>query len=366
MDLFFVFSALSGIGLLLALALTPLARRLALRYGLLDAPGERKIHSQPMPYGGGIAIYGAVMLAVAGLYALGLAAASPALCPDWLRPLCPYLGGLRLAPTMWKLTAILAGGTVVFALGVVDDIYRLGPGVKFLVQIAAACLTVAGGVRATCFLSEPLLGSLVTVIWIVGITNAFNFIDNMDGLATGVAAIASGLFLVVALQGGQIFVAAFLAVFAGALLGFLRYNFPPARIFLGDAGSLFIGFTLGALTVACTYYEGGRSVAAVFMPLLILGIPVFDMISVICVRWQQGKPLWQGDTNHFSHRLVRLGMSRREAVLAIYLLGLIMGANALTLRWLDNAGAFIVVGIAAGVFLFIGLLEYAAMRAKSE
>jgi len=366
MDLFFVFGALFLTGLLLTLGLTPLARRLALRYGLMDMPGERKIHSHPMPYGGGIAIYLTILLAISGFYALGRLTAAAEVCPSLLQPLYPYLGGLSLSPTIWKLAAILAGGTIVFILGWVDDILRLRPAVKLLGQIAAAVVTVAGGVHATCFLTTPFLSAIVTIVWIVTITNAFNFLDNMDGLCAGVAAIASGLFLAVALEGGQIFVAAFLAVFAGALTGFLCHNLPPARIFLGDAGSLFIGFLLSTLTVACTYYERGSSAAAVCMPLLILGVPLFDMLSVICVRWHRGAPLWQGDNNHFSHRLVRLGMSRREAVFAIYLLSLIMGANALLLGRLNNAGAIIIFSVAAGVFVFIGMLEFATARGKGE
>jgi UDP-GlcNAc:undecaprenyl-phosphate/decaprenyl-phosphate GlcNAc-1-phosphate transferase len=177
-----------------------------------------------------------------------------------------------------------------------------------------------------------------------------------------VAAIASILFFVVALQGDQFFVAAFLAVFAGALLGFLHYNFAPARLFMGDAGSLFVGFLLGSLTVGCTYYEGRGSLYAVCMPVLILGVPLFDTASVLWIRWRRGAPLWVGDTNHFSHRLVRLGMTRREAVLTIYLLALILGGTATLLRQLNAFGALTILLVALGIIALIVLLENAATR----
>jgi UDP-GlcNAc:undecaprenyl-phosphate GlcNAc-1-phosphate transferase len=349
----------------LAMIVTPLARRLALATGLVDRPGGRKIHHSAKPYGGGIAIFLAVTLLTVGGY---LAAT----LVDWqgvglpgARALASY-PALARGETIRRFLALAGAGAIVFVLGLVDDARTVGPRTKLLVQAAAATLLVLGGVRMTLFLAHPLPGALLSILWVVLVTNAFNLLDNMDGLSAGVAAVAALLFLVVALQGGQVFVAAYLAVFAGALLGFLWYNFPPSRLFMGDAGSLYVGFTLAALTLAGTYYEARGSFYAVATPVLVLGVPLFDTLSVLWIRWRRGAPLFLGDTNHISHRFVRLGMTRREAVLTIYLLGLILGGAATLLRQIDVAGAITVFLIGLGIIALIVLLETAAARNRSR
>jgi len=356
---------------LLAWILTPLAACLARRVGLVDQPGERKIHERAMPYGGGIAIYATMVILVGAAYLLVLAvrdrgaddlAALPAPLADLAQTLRPHIRGLLSQATLGRLGAMLLGSTVIFVLGLVDDWHRLRARHKLCVQTLAAILVVAAGVRGTFFVENAAVGALVSVGWIVVVTNAFNLLDNMDGLSAGVAFVASALFLVVALQAEQIFVAAFLAVFAGTLLGFLRHNFAPARLFMGDAGSLLIGFVLSCLTISGTYYEGQGNLVAICMPVLILGVPLFDTASVIYIRRRQGKSLFDGDTNHFSHRLVRLGMTVREAVLTIYLLGLILGGAATLLKQVDQTGAIIILLLGLGVIMLIVLLENAAAR----
>ncbi len=362
-----LYGVLFALAVGLALVLTPLAARVAERLGLVDPPGPRKVHAKPIPYGGGIAVYGTVVgiavLAYAGVAFLhDRAAADAATLPAFLRPFGPLLGGLMLPRTVGRFGAILVGATAVFAVGLADDRYRLRPASKLTVQTAAALVLVLAGIRVSLFIENAWVGGLLTVVWVVFVTNAFNLLDNMDGLSGGVAFIASALFFIVTLQAGQWLVAALLAVLGGALLGFLWYNFHPARLFLGDAGSLFVGFLLGTLTVAGTYYEGEGHFAAAVMPVLILGVPLFDTASVLWVRWRAGRPLFEGDTNHFSHRLQRLGMSVRQAVLTIYLLGLILGGAATLLGEVDDAGALVILLLGVGVIALIVLLEHAAGR----
>ncbi|MBN2713229.1 MAG: undecaprenyl/decaprenyl-phosphate alpha-N-acetylglucosaminyl 1-phosphate transferase [Planctomycetes bacterium] len=363
-----IFTAYAGLfclSLVLGLLLTPLARRLALRVGLVDNPGERKIHSRTIPYGGGIAIVLTFSLVVASSYLSLRFFDWDSLIPGFSENFAPLLGGVFAKQTLIRFGAVMLGGSMMFGLGLLDDFYRLNPKPKLAVQIIAAFLVYLGGLKITLFVESEIFSAVVTVLWIVFVTNAFNLLDNMDGLSSGVAAIAASLFFVVALQTGQVFVASMLAVLAGSLFGFLYYNFAPAKLFMGDAGSLFIGFILATLTVAGTYHVEG-SFFSVFMPVLILGVPFFDTLSVLYIRYRNGKPFFQGDTNHFSHRLVRLGMTRREAVLTIYLLGIILGGAATLLEQLDRTGSIIVFLIGLGIIALIVLLENAAARRGEE
>ncbi|HLL90871.1 MAG TPA: MraY family glycosyltransferase, partial [Tepidisphaeraceae bacterium] len=198
----------------------------------------------------------------------------------------------------------------------------------------------------------------VSVLWITAITNAFNFLDNMDGLSAGVAAVCTAAFLVAALTIGQWFVAAALALLLGALLGFLWFNFPPARIFQGDAGSLVVGFLLGVLTVRTTFLRPGQDFGAgwyaVFAPVIVLAVPLYDLVVVSIIRLSRGKSPFQGDTNHFSHRLVARGMSRRTAVLCIYL---VTAATSVAAVVLPHVGStFLAVLIFAQTLLILGVV----------
>lgn len=219
------------------------------------------------------------------------------------------MAGLLAEKTIWRLAAMLAGGGAIFLLGLIDDHYGCGAYSKLTVQVLMAVLLWYSGTRITLFIGHWTVSLMLTVFWMVLITNAMNLLDNMDGLSSGVGAIAAAIFLVVAVQAGQIFVASLMAVLIGSLLGFLWFNFNPASIFMGDAGSLFLGYMLGAISISSTYYQESESGLAVVIPLVVLAIPLFDTASVMLIRWRTGKPFMQGDKNHFSHRLVRLGMT---------------------------------------------------------
>jgi UDP-GlcNAc:undecaprenyl-phosphate GlcNAc-1-phosphate transferase len=347
-----------------ALAL-PLVMRLARRGGFLDHPDPRKTHTVPMPYGGGIAVALGFLVSMAG----GLGAAwaigrgvSFGLPPDVTHHAS---GAMSKAP---ELGTLMCGSLVILFLGAVDDRRKLGPGTKLLVETLVAAGFVLGGERLSLFwegsLPGDLVGGAVTVLWIVGITNAFNLIDHMDGMAGGVALLACAAFGIVAWVTGQWFVASAIAALGGSCAAFLRVNFPPARMFLGDAGALFIGFVLAALTVTFTFYEknGGMVPAAWAIPLVILAIPLYDTASVVLTRLRTRRPIFEGDRNHLAHRLLDLGMSPRAAVLTVYSMTAMTGLAAVLLLQVDGLGAALILAQLAVTFTIISLIDQAGRK----
>ncbi|MBI4612209.1 MAG: undecaprenyl/decaprenyl-phosphate alpha-N-acetylglucosaminyl 1-phosphate transferase [Planctomycetes bacterium] len=363
-----VFAIGGGLGLFalsfaIATVLVRLVRARAISWGLVDRPGDRKIHEAPMPKGGGIAVYLAAALPIA----LGLGAGWIFYhhTPDWVpQELAVHLPGLvGAAPTV---LAILAGGAAILVLGLVDDLRGLGPWPKLAVETLVALMIVLVGIRASLFVRAHWFGGAATVIWIVLITNSFNLLDNMDGLSTGVAFVAGVLFFWATVQTGQWFVSSYLLVFLGSLAGFLRHNFPPATIFLGDAGSLYIGYQLAVLTVASSFYEPAYEFYPVALPVLVLVVPLFDTGRVVWIRWREKRPIFQGDTRHLSHRLVDLGMSRKEAVLVIYLLTLATGLGSLVLYHVksDRGAGFLLAQLAAILALVVLLVRPGGRRSS--
>ena len=322
---------------------TAAVRNVAPKLGFVDKPGHRKIHHVPKPLGGGVAIF----LGIAMPMLVGLAVVHFAwpFVGSWplLNVAAAHLNGIR-SQTPLALLFLLAM-LAMHLLGLVDDRKALGPYIKLVIQLTITTLLVVfGDLRALTFLDHLGLWKVpsivITVLWIAGITNAFNFLDNMDGLSAGVAAICTASFLVTAASIGQLFVAAMLALLLGALIGFLCFNFPPASIFMGDSGSLVIGLALGVLTIRTTYIpvaaDGkplplGAGWYAVLAPLIVLAVPLYDMIVVSCIRISRGRSPFVGDTNHFSHRLVARGMSRKTAVLCIWLITAATSAAAIIL-----------------------------------
>ena len=298
----------------LALLLTPGVRALARRLDLLDAPGARKIHTVSTPRVGGVGVVVAMVLVLAAAAATGDASAAEA--QAWL--------------------PVLLGGVLVFGVGLCDDVRPLSPWAKLVVQLAAAGVTVALGVRiehVTLFGTTLGLGWLalpLTILWIVGLTNAFNVMDGLDGLATGLAIIAAATCAVVSLarddvQGGMLLVA-----LLGALCGFLPYNFNPATIFLGDSGSLVVGFVLAV--TAITSFQKGATALVVLGPLLLFALPISETLHSV-VRRARGQGLrhvFLPDQHHVHHRLLGLGLSHRKAVLLLYGISLSFSLLALT------------------------------------
>jgi len=320
----------AGTSLLSAL-LVPVARALAKRNGIMDEPGARKVHSVPTPRLGGLAVCVSFVAVVLTGYLL-----APTLAQQpWARASLGFpLTLLQEAPKVGtKLLAVLAGATIAFAVGLLDDMLgsRFPVVAKAAGQMLGAGLVVAAGVR-TSFMPFEWMNVIVTLVWLVGITNAFNLLDNMDGLSAGVALVASAILLINAWSLGEFFISLILVAFMGALLGFLFYNFHPASIFLGDCGSLFIGFVMGSLTLLERYVShASSSLFPILMPVLVLAVPLTDTATVIWIRLREGRPFYIGDDRHLSHRLISLGFSDRAAVMLIYLATFSLGLGAVSL-----------------------------------
>jgi UDP-GlcNAc:undecaprenyl-phosphate GlcNAc-1-phosphate transferase len=305
------------------LLMTPVVRAAARRLGVLDHPNARKPHAISTPRLGGISI----ALAWAGGLSL-LAAFGPAATAD----------PLRQAP----LLEIVVAGIMVFGVGLADDIRPLSPGVKILVQLLAATIIAGAGIqveRVTTFGTTWHLGSLsiaATVIWLLSITNAFNLIDGLDGLATGLAIIAGATCTAIVWIRGDVTTAVILVALLGALVGFLPYNFNPASIFLGDSGSLLAGFVLAVTAV--TGFQKGATALAVGAPILIFALPIADSMSTIVRRIRYAgegaaptafERILQADLDHIHHRLLRTGLSQRATVLVLYALAMCLAGVAL-------------------------------------
>ncbi|MEK7477305.1 MAG: MraY family glycosyltransferase [Candidatus Coatesbacteria bacterium] len=317
--------------LVLALALTPLARRIAFRTGVIDRPDRGlKRHRAPVPYLGGVAIFLAVIVTVV---AVKLA--------DGEGPLALRIRGV---------VGLLAGAGIVFLLGLWDDVSPLRPKVKLAIQAVAALVPISLGVHIK-FVDNPWVAMPLTLVWMVGITNAFNLLDIMDGLAAGVACVASLWFWVISAQHGRFNDALTAAALAGATLGFLNYNRAPARIFMGDAGALFLGFLLSAVAIGQGYSMNTN--LGVIAPLLVLGVPIFETLFVMAVRRQQGKPVMMGSPDHVPLRLVKIGYTRERAVVVLWVVGALLGA----LAW------FVVQANWERALLVSGVVVMAAMSA---
>lgn len=346
--------------------LTAMMIRIAPRIGFVDKPGHRKIHSNPKPLGGGVAIFMAI--AVPMLLLLGVIVGFGEKLVTHYGPDSPITPLITGAEHQTPLSLGFIGGMVVLhALGLADDRKALGPYAKLLVQLGVAGALVIGfDMRAMTFLDDWGMGhfpaTALTILWITAITNAFNFLDNMDGLSAGVAAVCTTAFLITTLIIEQWFVAATLTLLLGALIGFLCWNFPPARIFMGDSGSLVIGFVLGVLTVRTQYLPQRQDFHvgwyAVFAPVIVLAVPLYDLLVVSLIRMSRGKSPFVGDTNHFSHRLVARGMSRRTAVLCIYLVTAATSVAAILLPYVRSTfGAVLIFLQTVLVLGVVAILE---------
>ncbi|MFA6132985.1 MAG: MraY family glycosyltransferase [Phycisphaerae bacterium] len=348
---------------LLALGLsylaTPLMQRLAAATGMLDIPGRHKVHAQPIPLLGGCAILVAILLP--SLLAMSLVRYWAATeCPAWLERTGLAIHVPGAAAKSGQAMIILLGAVAMHMLGLIDDRRNLGPWIKLLVQfVIVSAVVLIADVRVLT-LAGPAVSAVASVIWLVAIVNAFNFLDNMDGLSAGVAAICAAALLAAAASLGQLFVSAWLCLLLGALLGFLPYNFHPARTFMGDAGSLVIGYFLGALTCLTTYVppDGAYYAYHLIVPLVLMAVPLYDTASVILLRLRERRNPMVGDRRHFSHRLLRRGMKVRTAVLTIYLCtaGTAISASLLP-HVRDNVGAVLVLAQTVIILLIIALLE---------
>jgi UDP-GlcNAc:undecaprenyl-phosphate GlcNAc-1-phosphate transferase len=338
--------------------LTALSKRLAARLGLLAHPQADRYHRSVVPLGGGIAIFASLFLFIAGaagFVRFGVVGG-------------PFNGlaqrvGLNPADFLGRcdeLGIVLLCATILFAVGLWDDKKALGPWVKLAAQWAAALLAAAlAEVRVEFFIENTFVTTVLSAFWIVLIINAFNFLDNMDGASAGIAVIVSIMLFTAAAFNGQVFVGGLAIVFVGILAGFLAHNFPPASIFMGDAGSLVVGFFVALLTLRTTYYQQDQSGPwyPVLMPLVVMAVPLYDFLSVTLLRISQGKSPFVGDTQHFSHRLKRHGLTDRQTVLTLYLATLCSGLGATFLYQVNLVGAVLILVQTVLILAIIAIFE---------
>ncbi|MDH7599990.1 MAG: MraY family glycosyltransferase [Sedimentisphaerales bacterium] len=335
--------------LVVCAALTAMIRPIALRWGLVSHPREDRYGKKVVPLGGGIAILLAmVTMVLAG--SVAIAFIGPRL---GLEPKAFYA---RIHELLWIVVA-MAGGS---GLGLWDDRKALSPYAKLVGQLVVAAIAVLlGAVRLKFFISNDLVTGIGSILWIVLLMNIFNFLDNMDGLCAGVAAIVSSILLVAAARSGQILVGGLALATIGSLLGFLVQNLPPAKVFMGDAGSMLVGLLVAILSIRTTYYHQAASGPwyPVLMPMIALAVPLYDFVTVMALRIWQGKNPLIGDMQHFSHRLKRRGLTDMQTALTVYLATLCTGLGAVCLYQVSTTGA-ILVGIQTILILgIIAILE---------
>ncbi len=308
------------IALAVALLMTPVAKWLAPKVGAVDQPEARKVHTKIMPRMGGLGIF------------------------------CGFMAGAVVyAGINAQTIGLLLSATIVFLVGIIDDIKGISSTMKLLGQLVGALVFVAFGGYVK-YLTNPFGGDMIfleywgiplTVLWLVGISNAVNLIDGLDGLAGGVSAISAFTMAVVSFSSGHVLPAVLCAVLAFSCIGFLRYNFNPAQIFMGDSGSLTLGFLLGAMAIMG--FSKGATVIALVIPVLILGIPIFDTFFAIVRRAADHKPIFQADKGHLHHRLLAMGLSQKQAVVIIYAITLFMGVVAILMTLLSGWVALLIL-----------------------
>ena len=341
-------------------------KRYAQAIGLLDKPSARKVHTAPVPLGGGLGIwFGVIGTFLVGTIGLFFLKSNEAVSQVWLPTrLQEHLPGL--ASRAFQIWVLIGGGTILTVLGLLDDRFSLPWQARLTVEFLVSGIVVYWQhLQLTAFIGIPWLTSVLSVIWIVMLINSFNMLDNMDALSGGVAAIICSMLALMllvmpasSLGQPQLFVAAMLLVLVGALLGFLKHNWPPATIFMGDAGSYFVGYWIAIATLLSTYTGAkGATPHAVLAPLCVLAIPLYDMASVIWIRIREGRSPFQADKRHFSHRLVHLGMTKKQAVITIYLATVTCSLGALLLPRTDIWGAVIVLSIVFCMLALVGILE---------
>ena len=339
-----------------SLILTLFFRKIAWRIGFLDRPADNhKGHAQATPLLGGAAMFSAWLLVIV----CGAIAVVSGWVPQaWRNIWLTHAAGFKSVSL--QLSFVVIAALLAVLLGLLDDRFALSAKAKFGGQFLVALLAVVGGgIKINLFGDVPFLAEAVTVFWIVLMMNSINFFDNMDGLAAGTIAIAMFFFLVIAALNGEYFLAAFAALNCGVCCGFWVFNSNPASIFMGDSGSHFIGFLAAVMAVQVTFFDKSFSMSRfpVLIPAFILALPLFDTLMVVAIRTWKRKPFWIGDHNHISHRFVRMGLSRRNAVMLVHFMALTVALGALPIYWGDFKTAAVIVGQAFLLLVIITIIQ---------
>ena len=372
----------------ISVVLCDAVKRISLSRGLVDAAGteaHKPAADTPIPNTGGVAVFWAVAFPLAAVMAAVWAIPIDTWA-QWSPTLAVHIPGLRdsTAVGAWLLASLAA----LHVTGLIDDRRALGAWPKLAVQLGvASVLATLGGMRVLSLLdgwgtAGSVLAVTFSVVWIVVVTNAMNFLDNMDGLAAGVGALAAALYLAATLMAGQWFVAGLCALLMGALLGFLIFNLPPARLYLGDGGSLVVGLLLAVIAIRTAYVYMGPELNpnggdwwvnrkdlwlsgswyGLLMPFMVLAVPLYDFVSVVIIRLAKGQSPMTGDHNHFSHRLLRRGLSKRAALTVVLLATLATGLGGVMLSRVPGWMAAMLVAQAAAVIAMLALLEFSGER----
>jgi UDP-GlcNAc:undecaprenyl-phosphate GlcNAc-1-phosphate transferase len=315
-----------GLAFLISLYGVPIARQAALKYGIVDAPdGRLKLQKEPVPYFGGLAIYLAFLMSVAFTFEF-----------------------------RQDVLGIILGGTIVVMLGLIDDFGVLTPWTKLAGQLLAVFVLIKSGIRIEIAALPEWLDVTLTVFWMVGLINAFNLLDIMDGLSAGVGAVSAGCLLVVALLQGDQTIAVMLVALLGSLLGFLKYNWHPARIYMGDMGAMFIGLLLGAMTMIERYPSDHP--LSLLTPVFILGIPIFDTLFVMYIRYKRGLPIFWGSPDHIAIRLRHWGLSVPQIVMTSYVATAVMGMIGLAMLSVSQEVGWMLCAGTVGTLVLVTLL----------
>lgn len=325
---------LAAIAMLVSFAITPLIRKVAVRIGAIDIPkDERRVHKKPMPLIGGMAIYIAFITGIV----------------------------IKKGPITYSELGIVLGATIITIGGILDDLKDIRPAQKLLFQLSAAACIIIFGIKIE-LLTNPFSDSIqffdigvlsipISILWIVGVTNAINLIDGLDGLAAGISLISALTITLIAVLTGRAEAAALVCVLSGAILGFLPYNFNPASIFMGDTGSQLLGFLLAAISIEGTIKSAAAFTIAV--PILAMGLPIFDTIFAMIRRKVNGRPIMQGDRGHLHHRLLDLGLSQKQAVLIMYLISGLLGGISIIAMEISTINSYFLLTIVIAIIVVI-------------
>lgn len=360
-----VYILVIGFSLLLALFLTPVFRKISMLINVQDMPLEQthKQHVTSTPLMGGFAMCTTWCITLlVGAYS-----------PEFLKTqniseiFIDNLAGIfEVRP---RLIAIIGGGILITLLGLIDDKFNMSAKMKFLGQVLISLLVIwYGELRISLFIENFYIQIAISLLWLLIIINSMNFFDNMDGLAVGISAIAFLFFTIVAIIYDHHFEACMSAACLGTTIGFWFYNHTPATIFMGDSGSHFLGYILGVTGILTTYYREGFTTTgmSVLIPLFILAVPLYDFVTVMIIRYKNKKPVYQGDHNHLSHRFWKMGMTKKNAVLCVHLLSILLGMNVLPLLWGNEIIAIICVLQASLLLSLITVLQYSLfVKSKS-
>ncbi len=360
MNWLFIYLLIFLCSLFFTIILTPVFKKIAISIGVVDIPSQQKHknHSRIIPLMGGFAMCSAWLITIIAGFLTPLIFKS-----NISRYIAGDISGIFI--TQKRIIVITLGALLITLLGFFDDKKAMSAKVKFLGQfIIAAFVVTFADINLSLFINSQIITWIITVFWMLLIINAINFFDNMDGLATGIASIAFFFFMTIAIIFKHYFIAGLSATGLGAAVGFWIFNHSPAKIFMGDCGSHFLGYTLAITSALTTYYQQGitQTQFAVLIPLFVLAIPLFDLLSVVVIRIRIHRPIYIGDNNHISHRFNQMGMEKKTAVLCVHLLSVIISLSVLPLLWGDIPTAIVCLIQACVILLLISIIQYFAKK----